>query len=172
MSTIALHRCRLRLSFVIGLGSAAAIGACQPQDRQDAGTTAIDTAAIMASLDSLGTAVKEAHGSGNAEQYGATWASDGIIAMPGSPMSQGRDAIVAAFKATPPLPPGATMKVTPTEIRVLSADWAYALGVDTLTYTPPGATQPKTETWTFLVLIKKTPEGWKSYREVLSPNQK
>jgi ketosteroid isomerase-like protein len=87
-------------------------------------------------------------------------------------MAQGREAIVAAFKATPPLPPGATMKVTPMEIRVLSPDWAYALGVDTLTYTPPGAAQSKKETSTFLVLIKRTPEGWKTYREVLSANQK
>lgn len=171
MSHIAVHR-KLRVSVGIGLGIAAAVGACQPSDRQDAGATSIDTAAILASLDSLAAAVMQAHKSGSAEQYAATLTPDAIASMPGSPMVQGREAIVAAFKATPPLPPGATMKVTPMEIRVLSADWAYALGVDTLTYTPPGATQPKKETSTFLVLIKKTPEGWKTYREVLSANQK
>jgi uncharacterized protein (TIGR02246 family) len=171
MSPIAVHH-EPRLPFVIGLCLAAVVGACEPQDRQDAGATSIDTAAILASIDSLAAAVTQAHKSGSAEQYAATLTPDAIASMPGSPMVQGREAIVAAFKATPPLPPGATMKVTPMEIRVLSADWAYALGVDTLTYTPPGAAQPKKETSTFLVLIKRTPEGWKTYREVLSANQK
>jgi len=171
MSHIAVHH-KPRPSFVIGLAIAAVVAACEPQDRQDAGGTSIDTAAILASLDSLAAAVMEAHKSGSAEQYAATLTPDAIASMPGSPMVRGRDAIVAGFKATPPLPPGATMQVTPMEIRVLSADWAYAFGVDTLTLTPPGATQPKKETSTFLVLIKKTPEGWKTYREVLSANQK
>lgn len=57
------------------------------------------------------------------------------------------------------------------EMRILSAEWAYVFGVDTLTYTPEGATEPVRETSTFLVLVRKTPEGWKTYREVLSSNQ-
>jgi len=172
MSRIAVHHYTPRRSLVIALGIAATVGACEPQDRPEVGAAAIDTAAIMAALDSLAAAVTESHTSGSAERFSATLAPDAIASIPGSPMTQGREAIVAGFKATPPLPPGATMKVTPMEIRVLSADWAYAFGVDTLTYTPPGATQPKKETSTFLVLIKKTPEGWKTYREVLSANQK
>jgi uncharacterized protein (TIGR02246 family) len=150
---------------------AAALVACQPQDRQRADGAAIDTAAILASLDSLAAAVAKADNSGDADQFGATWAEDGIMSVPGSPLVRGRDAIVSAFRNRPPLPPGGTMKITPLEIRVLSADWAYAFGVDTLTYTPPGATEPKKETSTFLVLIRKTPEGWKTYREVLAANQ-
>jgi uncharacterized protein (TIGR02246 family) len=172
MSNMTVRHHTLRRAPVIGLAVTTALTACQPQERLGAAESPIDTAAILASLDSLAAAVTEAHTSGNAERFSATLAADAIASMPGTPMIQGREAMVAGFKATPPLPPGATMKVTPMEIRVLSADWAYAFGVDTLTFTPPGATQPKKETSTFLVLIKKTPEGWKTYREVLSANQK
>lgn len=90
---------------------------------------------------------------------------------PGSPPVQGREAIVDAFRRTPPLPPGATMTIHPSEIRVISEEWAYGFGVDSLTYTPEGASEPVRETYTFLVLIRKTPEGWQTYREVLSANQ-
>jgi ketosteroid isomerase-like protein len=62
------------------------------------------------------------------------------------------------------------MRIHPIEMRVLSGQWAYAFGVDSLTYVPDGAGEPVTETSTFLVLIRKTPEGWKTYREVLSAN--
>ena len=44
------------------------------------------------------------------------------------------------------------------------------MGVDTLIYTPPGSRAAVTETSTFLVLLKKTAEGWQTYREVLSAN--
>ena len=92
------------------------------------------------------------------------------MAAAGSAVLHGRDAIVEAFRNRPPLPPGARMTVHPTELAVLSADWAYAFGVDTLAYTPPGATEPVIETMTFLVLIRKTADGWKTYREVLTAN--
>ena len=53
---------------------------------------------------------------------------------------------------------------------MLSAEWAYAFGVDTLTYVPAGEQQAVSESATFLVLIRKTPDAWKTYREVLSPH--
>jgi len=54
---------------------------------------------------------------------------------------------------------------------VISSDWAYAFGTDTLEFTQPGATERTKETMTFLVLIRKTPDGWKTFREVVSANQ-
>lgn len=150
----------------------ASFGACQPQDqRPSAQGAAVDTAAIRASLDSLGKVVSRANRSGNAELYASTWAMDGAMSGAGTPLIQGRDSIVAAFKRRPPLPPGAEMTIHPIEMRVLNEEWAYAFGVDSLTYTPENAAEPVTETSSFLVLIRKTPEGWKTYREVLSANQ-
>ena len=112
-----------------------------------------------------------ANQTGDAELFASTWAEDGIVSTPGNPPVQGRDSIVAAFRRRPPLPPGGSMTVHPTELQVMSADWAYAFGVDTIAYTPPGANEPVTETMNFLVIIRRTPEGWKTYREVLSANQ-
>jgi hypothetical protein len=45
------------------------------------------------------------------------------------------------------------------------------MGVDTLTFTPPRASAPVQQTSTFLVILRKTAEGWQTYREVLSANQ-
>lgn len=146
--------------------------ACQERgEQQSGGGAAVDTAAIGASLDSLAAVVTRAHQTGNAELFASTWAQDGVMSAPGSPPVEGREAIVAEFRRRPPLPKGATMTIHPSEVRVLSGEWAYAFGVDSLTFTPEGATEPVKKTSTFLVLVRKTDEGWQTYREVLSANQ-
>ncbi len=149
-----------------------ALAACQPgaPETPSAGVT-LDTVGILASIDSLAGRVMLSNQAGDAEGFASTWAADGIMSVAGTPPAVGRDAIVAAFRARPPLPAGASMTIHPTEIRVLSADWAYVMGVDTLRVTPPGAAEPVIETFTFLVLLKKGAEGWQSYREVLTPHQ-
>jgi uncharacterized protein (TIGR02246 family) len=108
---------------------------------------------------------------GDAELFATTWATDGIMSLPGNSPVHGRDSIVAYFRRRPPLPPGAKMTIHPTELQILGPAWAYVFGVDSLTYTPQGATTPVHKTSTFLVLLRKTSEGWQSYREVLSANQ-
>ena len=143
--------------------------ACQRQGQQSQ-RAAVDTSAIQSKLDSLGRLVSQANRTGDAELFASTWAKDRIMSGAGQSVVRGRDSIVAAFKRRPPLPPGAEMTIHPIEMRVLSGQWAYAFGVDSLTYTSDGAGEPVTETSTFLVLIHKTAEGWKTYREVLSAN--
>ncbi|MGH7575037.1 MAG: YybH family protein [Longimicrobiales bacterium] len=146
--------------------------ACQPQSHppSDPGL-AIDTAAIRGALDSLGAVVMEADQSGNAELYASTWAEDGVLITPGTPPIYGRDSIVAAFRRRPPLPDGATLTIHPTEMRILNAEWVYVFGVDTLSYALVEGAEAVTETLTFLVLVRRTPDGWQTYREVLSPDQ-
>ena len=161
----------MRLARAIAAAAACALLACASEQPPAAEpTAAIDTAAIAAALDSLGATVMRASETGDAALFASTWAEDGIMSVPGSPPVRGRDAIVEAFRNRPPLPPGGRMTVHPTELQVLSADWAYAFGVDTLTYTPSGGAEPVIETMTFLVLIRRTADGWKTYREVLSAN--
>jgi uncharacterized protein (TIGR02246 family) len=166
-TTVPRWVCRvLALGLVVTSGS---LAGCQPSGQpQRALTATVDTVAILAALDSLAGAVTRADNTGDAELFAATWAEDGAMSAPGSPPVFGRDAIVSAFRRRPALPPGGTLKVIPIEIRVLSAEWAYAFGVDTLTYVPAGVQQPVKESSTFLVLIRKTSDGWKTYREVLS----
>ena len=146
--------------------------ACQSPKQQLAGSSeALDTAGIRASIDSLAANVMRANQTGDAELFAKTWAVDGILSDAGSPPVHGRDSIVARFRRRPPLPPGARMTIHPTELRIHSDEWAHVMGVDTLRFTPPNAASPVQETFTFLVVLHKTSEGWQTYREVLSANQ-
>jgi uncharacterized protein (TIGR02246 family) len=106
----------------------------------------------------------------DAELFASTWAKEGIMSYPGNTPLHGRDSIVAAFRRRPPLPAGAKVTIHPTELQIINGEWAYVMGVDTLTHAPQGSAPPVTETSTFLVILRKTAEGWQTYREVLTPN--
>ena len=127
--------------------------------------------AIRAAIDSLGSKVMRANETGDAELYASLWAEDGIMSYPGGPPIHGRDSIVARFRRRPPLPPGATMTIHPTELRIQSAEWAYVMGTDTFRLAPSNGSAAAPETFTFLVVLRRTAEGWQTYREILSANQ-
>jgi uncharacterized protein (TIGR02246 family) len=153
--------------FSIGIG----MPACQQQEKQPIQPPTIDTIVIKASIDSLGRVVQKAHDTQDSALMASTWAKDGILIMAGSPPIQGRNAIVSALSNMPPLPSGGKMEIHPLDIQVISPEWAYVLGVDSLKYTARGATKQTLETSTFFVLVRKTSEGWQTYRETLTPNQ-
>jgi hypothetical protein len=58
------------------------------------------------------------------------------------------------------------MKIEPLEINVLSSDWAYAFGTDVIELA-----DGMSERMTFIALLGKTPDGWRTYREVVSADQ-
>ena len=150
-----------------------AIAACaspEPQPAEAVTAPAADTVGIRAAIETLGANIGRAHETRDAELYAASWAEDGIMSSPGSPPVYGRDSIVAAFRRQPPLPPGFSMTIHPTEIQIMNPEWAYVMGVDTLTHAPQGSAPPLRETFTFLVIVRKTGEGWQTYREVLTAN--
>lgn len=162
---------KLILAVTILFVSVICTPACKSWDEQKLEKSDIDTVAIKASLDSLGALVQKAHDTRDDKLLASTWAKDGILTIAGSPPITGRDAIVSAIGNMPPLPPGGTMTIHPIEIQVLNSEWAYVFGIDSLKYTPPGTNEQIITTSTFFVLIRKTPEGWQTYRETLSPNQ-
>ena len=164
---------RLNARVIISLfATAFGITACQAPSRESSRfVVPLDSVGIRASIDSFGAKVMRANATGDAKLFAETWATDGIMSAPGMPPIHGRDSIVASFRRRAPLPPGAVMTINPTELQILSANWAYVFGVDSLILTPQGATVPVTETSTFLVLLRKGPDGWQNYREVLSANQ-
>jgi uncharacterized protein (TIGR02246 family) len=156
------------ITAVIGIIGSACESRVEP--RSDA-SESFDTTAIRRSIDSLAANVMRAHETGDAELFATTWAVDGMMSDAGSLPVYGRDSIVARFRRRPPLPAGAKMTIHPTELRIQSPEWAYVMGVDTLRLTPPNAGSRVLQTFTFLVVLRKTSEGWQSYREVLSANQ-
>jgi ketosteroid isomerase-like protein len=118
---------------------------------------------IMPALGELAETVKRSYAENDVELYLSAFDEDAIVSMPGMPPFRGHDELRKAFMNRPELPPGATFNVNVSEIEPLSSDWAYAFGTDTLTL-PDG----KKETMTFLVLIRKTENGWKTFREAIS----
>jgi ketosteroid isomerase-like protein len=121
-------------------------------------------------LTELAERVKAAYENDDAELYASTVALDAVVSMPGVPPVVGREALTAAFRSRPKLPPGATFEVNPAELELLSDEWAYAFGTDILTI-PNGEAEPTIQTMTFMVLLRRTPDGWKTFREVISPDQ-
>jgi ketosteroid isomerase-like protein len=121
---------------------------------------------IHGTLVAMATTIKQSYATNDVELYLSAFDSDVIVSMPGMPPLRGHDELRTAFANRPPLPPGATFEVNPLELEPISPDWAYAYGTDTVTHAD-GAK----ETITFLVLIRKTAEGWKTFREVLSADQ-
>src|SRR5687767_4520719 len=121
---------------------------------------------IMIELERLADTIKRAYATNDIDLYLSAFDEDAIVSMPATPPGRGHDALRAAFLNRPELPPGATFEVMPLEIEPLSSDWAYAFGTDTLQLAPA-----VTQTMTFLVLIRKTEKGWKTFREVISADQ-
>jgi ketosteroid isomerase-like protein len=126
---------------------------------------------IMAELGKLADTIKKAYADNDADLYISAFDKDAIVSMPGSPPVRGHAELRTVFENRPELPPGATFEVVPLEIEALSSEWAYAFGTDILEYRPPGSEVPVRDTMTFLVLIRKTAEGWTTFREVISSNQ-
>ena len=124
-----------------------------------------------AEIENLSNRYMVAVDAGDIETVMSTWAEDGVMSAAGMPPVRGREAIVAAFRDQPPLPEGATMTIHPQEVRPINAEWAYVFGVDSLKLAPDVSSEQAVQTFSFLVLLRKTAEGWQTYREVLTPHQ-
>lgn len=114
--------------------------------------------------------IKRAYAENNVDLYLSAFDEEAVVSMPGRPIIRGHDALRDAFVGRQQLPPGATFEVVPLELELISPEWAYAFGTDILEFkTETG--EPVRETMTFLVLIRKTDQGWKTFREVVSADQ-
>lgn len=128
--------------------------------------TSQEQSEVMAALGELADTIKQAYATGDVDLYLSAFDEDAIVSMPGIAPARGHSELRGLFENRPDLPAGATFRVEPREIQPMSSDWAYAFGTDTLEHSAG-----KKETMTFLVLIRKTPNGWKTFREVLSADQ-
>lgn len=147
---------------VLGL----ALAACQPRAPGVDGAAAVDTAAVVASVDSLRSAYQRAVADGDWQRLAGMVTEDARLVSPGSEAWDA--ALAAASEAGTPFPPGSTLEITSAEAGVLGPDWAYDMGTGVLTWTPEGADEPRTARDTYLVLLHRTSEGWKVHREVAS----
>lgn len=140
--------------------------ACQPQEQQQ--RAAVDTTAITSALDSIRTAYEDAYNNGNLEAAASIVHPEMIYSPPGRSPMRGRDSIMAFEQEM--RPPGATVDLEPIDTRVLSGEWVYEFGIGTITFTPEDAEEPESMESTYLAIFRKTPDGWKTYRESISAN--
>lgn len=142
---------------------------CQPREQSQnemEKSTVIDTTSILTSLDSLRNSYQSAVNDGNFEKLSTLVTEDAKMVQPGASEWN------AMRKASDgPFPRGATIDIKPMETYVMSNDWAYDMGSSTITYTPEGADDSITLKDTYLVILKRTDDGWKVYREVASAMQ-
>ena len=133
--------------------------------RIESSFTESERAGIMSELSTLADTVKRSYAENDVDLYLSAFDEDAVVSMPGMTPMRGHSALRHLFTNRPPLPPGATFSVDVSEIAPLSSDWAYAFGTDILQHA-----DGRKETMTFLVLIGRTADGWKTFREVLSPD--
>lgn len=155
-------------SVFVGAALALTVG-CQPQGQQQATSQpAVDTAAIRSAVRSVNTAFEKAANAGDMKKAMSFYTEDAVVAPPMAPPISGRDSILAFMKRT--IPAGATFKVDTREIEPLGPDRAYTMGVTTVSVTPEGAGQAQTSEFTYFALVRRTPDGWRYYREAYNLN--
>lgn len=148
----------------LAVGGLVAVAGCQPQGQPTSEAAAIDTAAVMAGIDSLRSGYAQAVAEEDWQALAGMVTGDARIVGAGT---AAWDSLRAAA-GDAPFPPGATLEIQPRETRILAEDWAYEMGTGTVTWTPEGADEPRTVRHTFLVILHRTAEGWKVHREVAS----
>jgi hypothetical protein len=144
---------------------AVVLSACQPREEQLRPTASVDTAGVIATIDSMRSLFERSVAGGDFDTMFGMLAEGALMVGPGGPSW---DSLRAASPY--PWPPGATLEMRPIETVVLSEQWAYDFGTSTATYTPPGSTERRTLRDTYLLLLRNTEDGWKIYREVASPD--
>lgn len=149
----------------------APVTACQPAGEQqategEAGRTAeaVDTAAVMAAIDSVRSAFAEAYTAGEFSRVSPYIHSDVIYSPPGHPPIRGPDSVIAHDWRT--IPPGATFELEPVDTRVVDGEWAFELGTSTVTFTARGGDEETSMRSSYLVVLRNTGDGWQLYREV------
>lgn len=159
-----------RLTRVLAMSLLAATIACEPAAQQDGEqAAAVDTAAILATFDSLRTSFEEAFAAGDLATMVSYYDENAVLSEPGVPPLTGRQAIRSYFEENA-LPEGATLEIEPTVTRVLTNDWVYEMGVGTMRFTPEGADEAQEMPNSFLAVFHRTPDGWKIVNEVLGSN--
>jgi ketosteroid isomerase-like protein len=119
---------------------------------------------FKAEIDKLRSAYEAAVAGGDASEMSPLLADGAVMVRPGA---ADWEAMAAAASGLP-FPRGAKIIISPIEVVALSEEWAYELGTATTSYTPPGSEKAIQLRDTYLVLFRKTSNGWKAYREVAS----
>lgn len=147
---------------VVPLVSLVLVAACQPAEREGMPEAAVDTAGVEAAIDSLRQTYMDAYNAGETGRVASLYTEDAAFLPADAPVVTGRDAIRAAMEEQ--LAPEPTLEVNPREVNPLSADWTQSSGTYRVSVQPEGAAEPQVVQGSYLVLFRRTAEGWRLYR--------
>jgi ketosteroid isomerase-like protein len=119
---------------------------------------------VRAEIDKLRSAYEAAVAAHDADAIQRILAEGAVMVRPGTPEW---DAMAAAASGIP-FPAGARITIHPIEVVALSEEWAYEYGTAATTYTHPDSSESIQLRDTYLLLLHKTCNGWRAYREVAS----
>lgn len=119
---------------------------------------------VRAEIDKLRSEYEVAVAGSRTDAMQRLLAHGAVMVRPGAPAWEA----MAAAASGAPFPAGAKIVINPIEVVALSEEWAYEFGTATTTYVPPGSREATQLRDTYLLLLRKTREGWKAYREVAS----
>jgi len=122
------------------------------------------TNTVKREIDKLRSAYEGAVASGRIDSMLPLLAEGAVMVQPGAPDWL---AMTAAASGAP-FPAGARIEIKPMEVVALSDEWAYEFGTATTTYVPQGSSETTRLRDTYLILFRKTKDGWQAYREVAS----
>ncbi|MDX1639156.1 MAG: nuclear transport factor 2 family protein [Balneolaceae bacterium] len=139
--------------------------ACRPESPRQRNhlNTPVDTLAVRAAIDSLRKNYQQAVARGDYQTLNTFLTDEALIVNPGSAEWRAMRA-----ESDLPFPKGATLEIEPSELVVLGPDWAYEMGTSSVTYVPANSETEVTLSETYLVLFRRTPDGWNVHREVSS----
>ena len=147
-----------------GLLPLIAVAAAGCAAEPDAPSQEFDELAILKALDVERAQFEAVVASGDAAAVANAVAPGAIMVQPGSAAWRTMQSVAGGA----PFAPGARITITPSETVAISPDWAYELGASVVAYPSPDGGEEITLRDTYLLLLRRTPEGWKAFREVAS----
>ena len=122
--------------------------------------------AAMEAIDSAREAHIAALNTGNADAWVAGFTDDGVQMPPGYPSNVGREAIGAwsqAFLTQFDV----SFAISPDEVQLTSADWAFETGTWEITVTPKAGGEPMRDHGKYITVYERQPDdSWAMARDI------
>ena len=147
------------------------VAACQPKaETPEQAQARIDaeTSAVRAVIDTAGAAFATHFNAGHLDIVVQYYSDQGRVMAPNAPASVGKEAIKAGL--TPMLAMKPELKLTP-EMVAANGPLAVERGVYTISFTPPGAKAPVTESGKYLVHWHNVDGKWLKVDEIWNSDQ-
>lgn len=138
-----------------------ALAACQPAE-QGQMTAAVDTAAIMSTVDSVRQAYEDAYNAGDSAAIASMYAADAVYLPAAGSFLTGRSAITGSL--TQGMAQSQQFTINSSGEEILGPDAVVDYGTVSNTVMPAEGESAVTQEQGYLVVVQRTADGWKLIR--------